>query len=88
MEERLFCNKVTEMMKNCAIILQTTIEAHTFWHKCASSITITADKNKTRNASEQENEFAWSLITEKQTQKREKNKIQWSHFKQRNKIIT
>ena len=87
MEERLFCNKVIEMMKNCAIIVQTTIEAHTFWNK-TSSITITADENKTRNASEQENEFAWFLITEKQTQKREKNKIQWSHFKQRNKIIT
>ena len=36
--------------------------------------TITTDENKTRNASEQENEFAWSLIMEKQTQKREKTK--------------
>ena len=88
MEQRLFCNKVIEMMRNCAIIVQTTIEAHTFGNKRASSITITADENKTRNASEQENEFAWFLTTEKKTQKREKNKIQWSYFKQRNKIIT
>ena len=72
MEQRLFCNKVIEIMRNCAIIVQTTIEVHTFWNKRASSITITADENKTRNASEQENEFAWFLTTEKQTQKREK----------------
>ena len=58
MEQRLFCNKVIEMMRNCAIIVQTTIEAHTFWNKRASSITIIADENKTRNAGEQENEFA------------------------------
>ena len=74
MEQRLFCNKGIEMMKNCAIIVQTTIEAHTFWNKRASSITITTDENKTRNASEQENGFAWFLTTEKQTQKREKTK--------------
>ena len=65
MEQRLFCNKVIEMMRNCAFIVQTTIEAHTFWNKRASSITIIADENKTRNASEQENEFAWFLTTEK-----------------------
>ena len=65
MEQRLFRNKVIEMMRNCAIIGQTTIEAHTFWNKRASSITITADENKTRNASEQENKFAWFLTTEK-----------------------
>ena len=35
MEQRLFCNKGIEMMKNCAIIVQTTIEAHTFWNKRA-----------------------------------------------------
>ena len=35
-----------------------TIEAHTFWNKRASSITIITDENKTRNASEQDNEFA------------------------------
>ena len=64
------------MMKNCAIIMQTTIEASTFWNKRASSITITTDENETRNASEQENEFACFLTTEKQTQKREKNKIE------------
>ena len=62
------------MMKNCAIIMQTTIEANTFWEKRASSITITTDENKTRNASEQANEFAWFLTTEKQTLKRDKNK--------------
>ena len=58
MGQRLFRNKVIEMMRNCAIIGQTTIEAHTFWNKRASSITITADENKTRNASEQEKKFA------------------------------
>ena len=58
MEQRLFRNKVIEMMRNCAIIVQTTIEAHTFWNKRASSITITADENKTRNTSEQEKKFA------------------------------
>ena len=63
-------------MKNCAIIMQTTIEASTFWNKRASSITIITDENETRNASEQENEFACFLIMEKQTQKREKNKIE------------
>ena len=26
MDQRLFCNKVIEMMKNCAIIVQTTID--------------------------------------------------------------
>ena len=56
-EQRLFCNKVIEMTENCAIIVQTTIEANTFWNKRAPSITIT-DENKTRNASEQEKEFA------------------------------
>ena len=35
MEQRLFCNKGIEMMKNCAIIVQTTIEANTFWKKRA-----------------------------------------------------
>ena len=50
--------------------MQTTIEANTFWEKRASSITITTDENKTRNASEQANEFAWFLTTEKQTLKR------------------
>ena len=44
-------------MKNCAIIVQTTIEVNTFWNKRAPSITI-IDENKTRNASEQEKEFA------------------------------
>ena len=44
MEQRLFCNKGIEMMKNCAITVQTTIEAHTFWNKRASSITITTDE--------------------------------------------
>ena len=63
-----------KMMKNCAIIMQTTIEANTFWEKRASSITITTDENKTRNASEKANEFAWFLTTEKQTLKREKKK--------------
>ena len=82
-EQRLFFNKGIEMMKNCAIIMQTTIEASTFWNKRASSITIITDENETRNASEQENEFACFLIMEKQTQKREKNKIEWSHFRQR-----
>ena len=72
-EQRLFCNKVIEMTENCAIIVQTTIEANTFWNKRAPSITIT-DENKTRNASEQEKEFAWFLTTEKQTQKRDKTK--------------
>ena len=62
-EERFYCNKVIEMTKNCAIIVQTTIEANTFWNKRAPSITIT-DENKTRNASEQEKEFAWFLTTE------------------------
>ena len=76
MEQRLFCNKVIEMMKNCAIIGQTTIRVNTFWNKRASLITITTDENKTRNASEQENEYAWFLTTEKQMQKRDKNKIQ------------
>ena len=76
MEQRLFCNKVIEMMKNCAIIGQTTIGVNTFWNKRASLITITTDENKTRNASEQENEYAWFLTTEKQMQKRDKNKIQ------------
>ena len=54
--------------------MQTTIEANTFWEKRASSITITTDENKTRNACEQANEFAWFLTTEKQRLKREKNK--------------
>ena len=76
MEQRLFCNKVIEMIKNCAIVVQTTIEVNTFWNKRASIITITADKNKARNGSEQENEFAWFLTTEKQMQKRDKNKMQ------------
>ena len=76
MEQRLFCNKVIEMMKNCAIIGQTTIRVNTFWNKRASLITITTDENKTRNASEQENEYAWFLTTEKQMQKRDNNKIQ------------
>ena len=66
------------MTKNCAIIVQTTIEANMFWNKRAPSIAIT-DENKTRNAREQEKEFAWFLTTEKQMQKRDKNKIQWSH---------
>ena len=74
MEQRLFCNKVIEMMRNCAIIVQTTIEAHTFWNKRASSITIIADENKTRNAGEQENEFAWFLTTEKANAKTGKKK--------------
>ena len=72
-EQRFYRNKVIEMTKNCAIIVQTTIEANTFWNKRAPSITIT-DENKTRNASEQEKEFAWFLTTEKQTQKRDKTK--------------
>ena len=76
MAQRLFCNKVIEMMKNCSIIGQTTIGVNTFWNKRASLITITTDENKTRNASEQENEYAWFLTTEKQMQKRDKNKIQ------------
>ena len=38
MEKRLLCDKVIEMMKNCAIIVQTTIEAHTFWNKRASQL--------------------------------------------------
>ena len=33
MEQRLFCNKVIEIMTNYAIIVQTTIKAHTFWNK-------------------------------------------------------
>ena len=45
MEQRLFCNKGIEMIKNCAIIVQTTIEAHTFWNKRASSISITTDED-------------------------------------------
>ena len=76
MEQRLFCNKVIEMIKNCAIIVQTTIEVNTFWNKRASLITITTDVNKTRNASEQEIEYAWFLTTEKQMQKQDKNKVQ------------
>ena len=88
MEQRLFCNKVIEMIKNCAIIVQTTIEVNMFWIKRASLITITTDENKARNDSEQENEFAWFLTTEKQMQKRDKNIVQWSYFIQRNKIIT
>ena len=76
MEQRLFCNKVIEMMKNCAIIVQTTIEVNTFWTKRASLITITSDENKARNGSEQENEFSWFLTTEKQMQKRDKNIMQ------------
>ena len=76
MEQRLFCNKVIEMIKNCAIIVQTTIEVNMFWIKRASLITITTDENKARNDSEQENEFAWFLTTEKQMQKRDKNIVQ------------
>ena len=76
MKQRLFCNKVIEMMKNLAIIVQTTIEVNTFWNKRASLITITTDVDKTRNASEQEIEYAWFLTTEKQMQKRDKNKVQ------------
>ena len=76
MEQRLFCNKVIEMIKNCAIIVQKTIEVNTFWNKRASLITITTDENKARNDSEQENEFAWFQTTEKQMQKRDKNKMQ------------
>ena len=63
-------------MKNLAIIVQTTIEVNTFWNKRASLITITTDVNKTRNASEQEIEYAWFLTTEKQMQKQDKNKVQ------------
>ena len=76
MKQRLFCNKVIEMVKNLAIIVQTTIEVNTFWNKRASLITITTDVNKTRNASEQEIEYACFLTTEKQMQKRDKNKVQ------------
>ena len=56
--------------------MQTTIEVNTFWNKRASLITITTDVNKTRNASEREIEYAWFLTTEKQMQKRDKNKVQ------------
>ena len=78
-----------EIMTNCAKIVHTkTNEGSSFWNKRASPITITADENKMRNANKQKSECPWFLSTEKQTQKRAKNKIQWNHLKQWNLIIT
>ena len=41
-----------------------------------------------RNASKQKSECPWFLTTEKQMQKRAKNKLQWNYLKQLNKVIT
>ena len=74
-------------MTNCAKIVHTkTNEASKFWNKRVSPITMTSNEYKMRNACKLKNEFAWFL--KKQMQKRAKTKIQWTYFKQWNKIIT